>query len=325
MELGAPLSFRPVYQVLVWGGRRMQRWRRDLPPGPIGESWDLADHDRGLSVVEAGIFAGTTLRQLTERFGASLVGHGFRGGCFPLMVKLIDAADKLSVQVHPDDPLARRLGVGDRGKTECWLILEDGGYLYQGTREGIDRVAFEGALGAGRLVDTLNRFDARAGDFFLLEARTVHALGSGCLLLEIQQTCDVTFRVYDWDRPGLDGKPRSLHVHESLETIDFGRTGMGPQRPIWTPERDGAVCTLVDGKAFRVDERRLSPHADVTLPLGTACAVVTVVSGAGTVATASGRVALAATRTVLVPAVAQSFSLHAGAEPLDVLVSVPRL
>src|SRR5207248_1624450 len=135
----------------------------------------------------------------------------------------------------------RKLGVGDNGKTECWFLLDGGGELYQGTKPGVDRAGFEAALEQNRIAQTLNRFDVNAGDFFFLDARTVHALGAGCLLYEIQQTSDVTFRVYDWGRLGLDGQPRPLHVAQSLDTIDFSRTGFGPRRSAWNEadERGG--------------------------------------------------------------------------------------
>ena len=159
--------------------------------------------------------------------------------------------------MHPDDAIARRLGLADRGKTECWRLLADGGSVYQGTRPGIDRPAFERALGDGTVAATLNRYEARAGDFFFLEARTVHALGKGCLLYEIQQTSNLTFRVHDWGRVGLDGKPRPLHVAESLETIDFPRAGFGPRQPPWADHpQGGSVRLLSDNRFFRLEERQ---------------------------------------------------------------------
>ena len=228
MSLREPLRFLPVYKTLVWGGRRMLAWRPDVPDGPVGESWDLADHADGMSVVAEGPLAGQDAGAAAGGGSRRAGGAGFSGRTFPLMVKLIDASQRLSVQVHPDDAGARALGVGDNGKTECWRVVADGGVIFQGTRPGIDRAAFEAALAAGQLEQTLNRFEPQAGDFFFLEARTVHALGEGCLVYEIQQTSNITFRVYDWGRVGLDGKPRPLHVAESLETIDFSRTGFGP-------------------------------------------------------------------------------------------------
>jgi mannose-6-phosphate isomerase len=323
----APLRFEPVYKTLVWGGRRMERFRSTgpvaLPDGPIGESWDLADHAEGMSVVAAGALKGATLATLMKQAGAALVGTGFAGAAFPLMVKLIDATERLSLQVHPDDAGARRLGVGHNGKSECWRVLADGGVIFQGTRPGIDRAAFEAALAAGTIVDTLNRFEARAGDGFFLPARTVHALGEGCLVYEIQQTSNVTFRVHDWGRTGLDGKPRQLHLRESLETIEFSGAEAGPRRPGFTPDaRGGQGAVVVDCPYFRLEERRGKKLAGGA---GDRCSIVIGLAGRGTIATAAGQLTLAPMQTVLVPAVAGAWTVEAGSgEDLIVLVAEPR-
>jgi mannose-6-phosphate isomerase len=322
--LRAPLKFEPVYKTLVWGGRRMEAFRAALPDGPIGESWDLADHADGMSVVQGGRLAGMTLSALVVQAGAALVGEGFAGGPFPLMVKLIDATARLSLQVHPDDEGARRLGVGNNGKSECWRVLADGGVIFQGTRPGIDRAAFERALAAGEIAGTLNRFDARAGDAFFLPARTVHALGEGCLVYEVQQTSNVTFRVSDWGRVGLDGKPRALHVEESLQTIDFTGGRFGPCAPAFRPDaRGGQTAALVDCAHFRLEERRGRQLAGTTEG---ACAIVIGLQGQGTVATAAGQVALGPMQTVLVPAVAGAWTVDGageGGDELIVLVATP--
>jgi mannose-6-phosphate isomerase len=310
--LARPLAFVPVYKKLVWGGRRMEAWRHDLPPGPIGESWDLSDHAEGMSLVSDGAndaIAGRSLADLVTAWPEALVGKGFAGRAFPLLIKLIDAADRLSVQVHPDDAIARRLGLADGGKTECWRILADGGSIYQGTRPGIDRAAFERGLADGTVAGTLNRYEAKAGDFFFLEARTVHALGKGCLLYEIQQTSNVTFRVHDWGRVGLDGKPRPLHVAESLETIDFSRTGFGPRQPPWLDHpAGGTVRLLCDSKYFRLEERQGSK---LGAPGGRRCSVVICIEGRGTLATAGGTLSLATMQTALVPASAGPWTFEA--------------
>lgn len=304
MKIGAPLLFRPAYQRLVWGGRRLERFRPDLPPGPIGEAWELADHERGMSVVAEGPLAGVTIRELTERFGTALVGPRFAGGPFPLMLKIIDAADRLSVQVHPDDDLARRLGHGERGKTECWLVLEDGGHVYQGARPGVDRAVFEAALAAGQIETALNRFALRRGDFYFVEARTVHAIDAGGLLFEIQETCDVTFRVHDWNRPGLDGKPRPLHLRESLQTIEFGQSELGPRPSPWQPAPWGQVRLLAACRAFEVREHRMAPGEATFADDQGRCAVVTCLEGACTVTTGGGETKLGELQTALVPAAA---------------------
>lgn len=327
MEVRVPLIFSPVYQPLVWGGRRMATWGRALPDGPIGEAWELADHPRGMSVVASGPWAGRALRDLVTAAGPALVGDGFAAGEFPLMVKLIDARHRLSVQVHPDAEGARRLGVGQHGKTECWVFLEDGGEIFHGTRPGIDRAAFERALAEHHLASTLNRFEARKGDVFFLPARTVHALGEGCLLYEVQQTSDITFRVYDWDRLGLDGKPRPLHVTQSMDTIDFSRTSFGPHAPApWCGIEGAAGCmsrVLVNCAHFSLHELRVRGAAD--LATHGACAIVTCLAGEGTLSTDAGEVGLVPMQTVLVPADAKRWRVVAAASEAQILLATPKL
>jgi mannose-6-phosphate isomerase len=321
MSLEAPLLFKPVYKVVLWGGRRFERWRDDLPAGAVGESWDLADHTGGMSVVESGPLAGTSLRALTERFGERLVGPGFAGGVFPIMIKLIDATDKLSVQVHPDDAIAQTLGVGSNGKTECWLVLEDGGELYQGTKAGVDRQGFQQALGEGRVADTLLHHRARAGEFYFMAARTVHALGAGCLVYELQQTLDVTFRVDDWGRVGADGQPRPMHVREALETIDFAAADLGPRQPAWQVGDQGRSRTLTDNRYFHLVEHEVNR---TLAALSATCVAVTCLAGRGTLSTSGGSVALSPGRTALVPAAAGRYEVVA-ADPLRILAASPTL
>ncbi len=322
MRLDQPLRFVPVYQSAVWGGRRMERFGRVLPAGPIGESWDLADHARGMSVVDGGAWAGRSLRELTADHGRDLVGAGFAGGDFPLMVKLIDANDRLSIQVHPDDALARQLRVGERGKTECWMLLSEG-ELFAGTVPGTTREGFAAALAAGQVSRMLERHLVRDGDFVFLPARTVHALGRGCLLYEVQQTCDITFRVDDWGRLGLDGRPRPLHVAESLATIDYAARSAPVAAPARPHPDGGTVRALAACAYFQVEERR----ADVTAGHAAgACRIVTALSGRGTIGTAAGAVPLRPATTVLIPAAAGAW--RAIAEPGDelrLLVATPVL
>ncbi len=304
----------------------MEAYRDDLPEGPVGESWDLADQERGMSVVREGAWTGASLRDLTAAHGKALVGQGFTGGPFPLLVKLIDAADRLSVQVHPDDALAQKMGLGQNGKTECWLLVGDGGELYQGTRGGVDREAFEVALKAGQVDETLNRFDTKAGDFFFLEARTVHALGRGCLLYEVQQTSDITFRVWDWGRMGLDGKPRPMHVEESLETIDFSRANFGPVKADWVADSAGGLSrALADCEYFRVEGRKLtSGTVTAFAPQSSVCSIVTCLQGQMRLRTSAGEVALSAMQTALVPAAAEGWMAEATSEDLELLHAVPK-
>ncbi len=204
---------------------------------PIGEasdyaeSWEISDYRDSVSVLENGPLAGSTIRELIQWYGPGLLGPALAGALhFPLLVKYIDAHQDLSVQVHPDDEKGRRLA-GDSGKTETWVILqsEPGSLIYAGLEQGVGRSEFAAAIRSGRVEPLLHRIEPKAGDCILIESGTVHAIGAGVLLAEIQQTSDATFRVYDWGRVGPDGKPRALHIEQALESIDFER---GPVKPI---------------------------------------------------------------------------------------------
>ncbi len=244
MEMPAlyPLQFQPILRELIWGGRRLGT----VLHKPIGaasdyaESWEVSDYRDQVSVVRDGPMAGTTLRDLVRLRPLELFGPAV-GPCeqFPLLVKFIDANQDLSVQVHPDDEKGRRLA-GDNGKTEAWVIVaaEPGSVIYAGLKPGVGADEFRRAIEAGRVEPLLHRFEARPGDSVLIEAGTVHAIGAGVLVAEIQQMSDATFRVFDWNRVGPDGKPRQLHIEQAMESIDFLR---GPVNP-FTPrveERDG--------------------------------------------------------------------------------------
>jgi mannose-6-phosphate isomerase len=228
-----PLRFEPILRRLIWGGRRLGT----VLHKPIGhgadyaESWELADYHDQVSVVADGNLVGATLRDLVRTRGDELLGQALGPrDQFPLLVKFIDAHQDLSVQVHPDDEKGRRLA-NDNGKTETWVILdsEAGSLIYAGLKPGVGRDEFAAAIESRAIEHLLHSFEPKPGDCILIEAGTVHAIGAGVLLAEIQQMSDATFRIYDWGRNGPDGKPRQLHLREAMESIDFDR---GPVRPI---------------------------------------------------------------------------------------------
>jgi mannose-6-phosphate isomerase len=231
-----PLRFEPILRRLIWGGRRLGT----VLHKPIGgaadyaESWEISDYHDQVSVVEHGPLAGTTIRELVGTRGEELLGPAIAPRDeFPLLIKFIDAHENLSVQVHPDDETGRRLA-GDNGKTETWVIVdaEPGSAIYAGLKPGVGRDEFAGAVRAGVVEPLLHRLEPSRGECILIESGTVHAIGAGVLLAEIQEMSDATFRIYDWGRVGSDGKPRPLHLSESMESIDFDR---GPVNPI-TPQ-----------------------------------------------------------------------------------------
>lgn len=223
-----PLKFDYILKEKVWGGRRLETLLgKRLPEGnPIGESWEVSDHGEDTTVVAAGALAGRSLHELVESHPEELMGK--RGvetarGRFPLLLKFIDASDVLSVQVHPDDVYAAEHESGELGKTEAWYVFHaaEGSRLVRGVKRGTTREDFGKLLAEGLLEECLNSFEVSAGDVLFLPAGTLHALGAGVVVAEIQQNSDTTYRVYDWNRVGLDGRPRELHVERALEVIDF--------------------------------------------------------------------------------------------------------
>jgi mannose-6-phosphate isomerase len=218
-----PFVFQPIFKERVWGGRTLERmYGKALPPEvPIGESWEISDRPGDESVVANGPLAGRTLRWLMEECAEELLGAATpaEGSRFPLLCKILDARDRLSLQVHPP---ARVAHLGDP-KTEMWYIAaaDPGAELFVGLKRGTTRDTFAQAITNGRVADCFHRIAVHAGDVMFLPSGRVHAIGAGLVIFEIQQNSDTTFRVYDWDRVGLDGKPRELHIRESLESIDF--------------------------------------------------------------------------------------------------------
>ena len=230
-----PLSFRPILKRLLWGGRRLgELLKKPLGDGrDYAESWEIADHRADVSVVDDGPLKGSDLRHLLAERGADILGPGFaKARQFPLLVKFLDANQHLSVQVHPDDVKGRILA-GDNGKTEAWVIVhaEPGSLIFAGLKPGVARDDLAEGMKTGRVEPLLHRFEARPGDCVMIPAGTIHAIGAGIVLAEIQQMSDATFRVFDWDRLGPDGSPRALHVREALESTDYDA---GPVNPLET-------------------------------------------------------------------------------------------
>ena len=233
-----PLRFEPIFRRYLWGGRRLAT----VLGKPIGagndyaESWEVVDRGADQSRVIAGALAGMTLHELIRYHGEEFLGRHHPQPRFPLLFKLLDAHRILSVQVHPNDEQAARLPQPDLGKTEAWVVLtaEPGSVIYAGVKRGFDRPAFERELLRGTCHLCLHRFEPRAGDVVFLPAGTVHALGAGLLIAELQQSSDTTYRLFDWNRLGPDGQTRPLHIEQALEVIDWNRGPVDPQKPLAT-------------------------------------------------------------------------------------------
>ncbi len=218
------LQFEPLYQERVWGGRNLEnKLGRILPENKvIGESWELVDRLEAQSIVATGPYTGQTLRQLMQEETAWLMGPGWNPAHpFPILVKWLDCQERLSLQVHPPASVAPALA--GEPKTENWYIADatPGASLMAGLRRGVTREAFAEALRNQTLEDCVHMIPVENGESLLVPSGRIHAIGGGNLILEIQQNSDTTYRVYDWGREGLDGKPRQLHIQESMSSIDF--------------------------------------------------------------------------------------------------------
>ena len=254
-----PLTFDPIYKERVWGGRNLERlYQKKLPPHvPVGESWEITDRPEGVSVIANGPLAGKDLRWLMEHHAEELLGPAnSQGGRFPLLVKILDAREKLSLQVHPPAQVAGRLG--GEPKTELWYVADaqPGAELYVGLRRGVARAEFQHKITDGTVADCFHRVPVKPGDVMVLPSGRVHAIGAGIVIFEIQENSDTTYRVFDWNRPGLDGQPRALHVEQSLESIDFSdfEPALTKGEPRTEEGEEFQSRDLVKGPPFTVEE-----------------------------------------------------------------------
>ena len=230
----ALLDFQPLIKRIRWGGTRLgtQLGKPIGDANDAAESWEVCDHGVDQSMVASGPWIGRTLAELVRDENAALFGQHAGLTQFPLLIKFLDASDRLSLQVHPNDEQARQINPLENGKTEAWVIIDaaPGGRLYAGLKPGVDREALAGCLRDGSIDSALHSFPVKSGDCVFIPAGTVHAIGEGILLAEVQQSSDITFRLHDWGRVGTDGKPRPLHIEESLACIDFDRGPVDPVR-----------------------------------------------------------------------------------------------
>lgn len=222
-----PIRFSPIYKDIIWGGTDIKRrFKRETPLERVAESWELSCRGDGMGIVENGELKGRSFQNLIDEYGKRLLGNrtmNTYGSSFPLLVKLIDAADRLSVQVHPTDEYARMEGEPN-GKNEMWYIIDakkDAKLVY-GLRPNVTKRDFTDAVSQNRVPETLNEAPVKAGDFFFIPAGTVHAILDGILIAEIQQNSNTTYRIYDWGRVDAEGRGRELHTQKALNVINFG-------------------------------------------------------------------------------------------------------
>jgi mannose-6-phosphate isomerase len=253
-----PLRFVPFLRPLVWGGRRLAAaLGKPLPTAePYGEAWEVSDHALHRSVVASGPLAGRTLPDLMATRRRALLGPAAETcATFPWLIKFLDANDWLSVQVHPDEEAVRWLWPGEGHKTEAWFVLDaaPGSRVYAGLLPDVGPARLLAAVKAGTVTDCLHSFEPRPGDCLFLPAGTVHAVGGGVLLAEVQQTSDATYRLFDWNRKDAQGRGRELHVAESLACIDWRRGPVAPVRAAEFGSRRRARQALVSCPCFALE------------------------------------------------------------------------
>ena len=310
-----PFLFQPRFKERVWGGRNLERlYGKQLPADRIiGESWEITDRPGDVSVISNGPLAGKDLRWLMENHASQLLGNARSlNGRFPLLIKLLDAQEKLSLQVHPLSHKAAEL-VGEP-KTEMWYVAHarPDAELYVGLKCGVSRAEFERRIQAGSVADCFHRVPVKAGDVMFLPSGRVHAIGAGLVLFEIQQNSDTTYRVFDWKRVGLDGKPRELHIEQSLASIDFSDYEPTIAVPAVSELSNSTVHRLVQDPLFTVE--LWQPHTnDSALFRNGEMQIVGVVNGSVTVSNAGSlsTVELGAGEFCLIPAQLPAFELTA--------------
>jgi mannose-6-phosphate isomerase len=303
-----PMKFVPVYQEKIWGGNHLQTlFGRTLPNSKIGESWDLSSLAQGQSVISNGCYAGTTLNELTAMATRKFFGSQYQGtSLFPLLIKILDANDKLSVQVHPNDDAASRMNAG-QGKTEAWYVLQAklGAEIIYGLQPGTTKADFVQAMD-NNILSVLQKVPVKAGDMIYVPAGRVHALCGGVVVYEVQQTSDTTYRLYDYDRVGADGKTRQLEVDKALAVINFTEQ----------VETD-FTKSIVTSPYFSME--KMTVDGELQLQTADHFVILCITSGSGQIVSTAGRAAVCQGETLLIPACLDTFSITGKIEFLKIV------
>ena len=320
------LPLKPYFREMIWGGRGLQeQFDKALPSGRLyGESWEISAYPGMESIVATGPLAGRSLRGLVESHGRELLGGAVfdrYGGEFPLLVKLLDAHRDLSIQVHPDDAYARTKRLGNYGKMEAWFVLSsENGRIACGLKPGVDRSEFVNAIDNNRVSDAVEFYEARPGDVVFIPPGTVHALCAGVMVYEVQQSSDVTFRIYDYNRQGADGKPRELHVDDALAVIDFEGPRRNPVASSTLPSAGSGQTLLIESEHFRL-ERFIPSGNRIDHPPVTSVSAVTFIKGSAEIQGGDDAFRAEKGDTLLIPAGRDFYVIPQGETPSEYLVS----
>jgi len=310
-----PLKFKPVYKNYIWGGRNFEKFGRELPEGIFAESWEISCHPDGVSIVSDGEFSGMSLPDLVQKFGKQLVGRSLSerdASKFPLLVKFIDANDKLSIQVHPDDSYAL-LHENEYGKNETWYVIyaSPGAKMVYGVKPGTTKEIFARAISENRVEEYLRYVEVFPGDVLNVPAGLLHAIGEGIVLAEIQQNSNSTYRVYDYNRVDKNGNKRPLHIQKALDVIDFDLSGR-IEKSKGLEVMIGRCSTkkyLVANNYYSIElyniGEKIEENAD-----GSKFYIYVFVDGGGKINYESGSIQVKCGESVLIPASMGSYSLE---------------
>ena len=319
-----PLKFNPILKSMIWGGEKMHQYKAiDTDQKNIGESWELSGVPGNESVVSNGEFAGRTISELIKEYGPALLGrkvHETYGENFPLLIKFIDARDDLSIQVHPDDAMAQSVHGQPFGKTEMWYVVsaDKDAHLMSGLSAEITPEEYVSRVENNTITDVLSDYKVQSGDVFFLPAGRIHSIGKGCFIAEIQQTSDLTYRIYDFGRLGLDGKPRELHTELAKDAIDYSVSE--DYRTAYTAAQNEET-QLVECEYFKTNLLDLTEPLSVDVKSKDSFMIVICLEGQGEMKDSEGNVvALKQGETVLVPAVTDEITFLPQAR-LKVLLS----
>lgn len=318
-----PLKFLPVYKDYIWGGRNLEKLGRTIPEGIVAESWEVSAHPDGLSIIANGKFAGLSLTELLAKFGEKITGTKLPESYtvnFPLLIKLIDANQQLSVQVHPDDRYAGA-HEGGYGKNEMWYIISanPGAEIIYDLVPGTTKETFNEAVRENRIESCLKTIPVAPGDVFNIPAGMVHGLGAGIVLAEVQQSSNLTYRLYDYNRTDAQGNRRPLHIEKALEVINFDSAGQaGKLRGLITEDTHGLVKKeLIANCYFEVDLLELDGELHETTR-GERFFSYTFLEGDGRIVYQGGSLPFKTAETILIPAVLQNYTIEGKAKFIKV-------
>jgi mannose-6-phosphate isomerase len=308
-----PMTFKPVYKDYPWGGTRIpETYHRDVPSGIYAESWEMADHDDGMSIVANGTLAGKTLREVLQNEPQAIMGSNVAGTAFPLLIKLIDAKKKLSVQVHPNDATAAEFG--GEAKTEMWYLLGDNDtQVYCGLNDGVTRESFLQAVATGTSGETMRVIPVRKDSAVFVRGGQVHAIDEGCLILEIQQNSNTTYRIYDWGRMGNDGKPRDLHIDQAINVISWNDNANPRVESRLMVDTDTFKCwEVLQCEYFKLEKLLFSAPIEVPMD-GTTFHALFVAEGEAAVDWGDETLCAPAGTSILIPAALSTYTLGGNA------------